>query len=198
MKKPWRESSGWFPYLYAFLALLIVGVPFKTGHLTLELLGQNKDVITAVTSLLTFLLVSIGGAFTYFKFFKGRLLSRRLNIDLTAKVFNLKDFNNLCIDIILDNVGLVSLWDLEISVDSESFDLRNRNLSISKFVLTENIPNIFRVIDPGEKGYEQVLIPIPKDSAYMITKISIQDRDEFKWNRSITVKNIEQDSGGNA
>ena len=125
-------------FLLAILATLLVFlVNWKYQIITSASIVTNKDIIDVISKFVSSLAIVIGGILSYYKFFKGRIFSERLKLYINARVTNVTELQNFhFIDIQLENVGTITVWEPRIFLDivhysedrkEEKVDLIERN-----------------------------------------------------------------------
>ncbi len=100
------------------LIVLLVAAAFRLGLISGPRLVENKDLVDVSTKILGSLILSLGAVASYFRFFKGRTLSPRLQIETKVDVLPIvssRHFHVLSVEV--SNVGSVAIWGLEPQVE---------------------------------------------------------------------------------
>ena len=104
--------------LSVITVFLLVAVAFRLHVISADALVDNKELIDVSTKLLGALVLTLGAVASYFRFFKGRTLSPRLNIEATVDVIPIDAARNLqVLSVEVRNVGAIAIWGLEPRVE---------------------------------------------------------------------------------
>ena len=92
------------------IALLIANV-WKHQILSSTWLGTHKDALAALNSIVTLLVFLAASIFSYYRFFRGRTLSLRANLDIDISVHETPNEYNLhAYTVTAKNVGTSTIW----------------------------------------------------------------------------------------
>lgn len=192
MKRPWQEDKGWLPWLFLLVLVLSIGVLFKSRYLTKELLKADKDFYAALSSIATVCFLVVGGALSYIRFFKGRTLRSKMNLELKTGVIPLKEQFLHWVEAEIKNTGSVTIWDYQTQIVAT---LRKNSISC-EIPVTDYVPSFdpntgILLIDAGESSYEHAFMEVPKEVEVVSFQVTITDKYNHKWTRSIMSKNSE-------
>jgi hypothetical protein len=100
------------PVLLTVLAVLGLAHARKAGILSLTWLNANKDAVATVSSMVNVLVLAVGSALAYFRFFRGRTLATRADISIDVDVIAAPSGSLLhSIAISVNNKGTVTIWE---------------------------------------------------------------------------------------
>lgn len=192
MKRPWDEDKGFLPWLFLAVLVLGIGVLFKNQYLTKEAVKSDKDFYAALSSIATLGFLVVGGALSYIRFFKGRTLRSKINLELKTGIISLKDHFLHWVEVEIKNSGSVTIWHYQTQIIAA---LRKNSISC-KVEVTDYIPSHdpnsgILLIDAGESSYEQGFLEVPKDVEVVSFQVTITDKYNHTWTRAITSKNAE-------
>ena len=147
MKPPWRESSPIIPILFWITAGLLAYAPFKADLVSLSDLEDNKDLIEVLSTAVGLLALLIGGTLSYIRFFRGRILNSKVDLDIQAGCFPSIYKNLYSLEISISNRGSVSVWNYRVHVivrpypPSNPIDISN-SLIQSDDIFEEKLVNV--------------------------------------------------------
>lgn len=191
MKRPWRESEGVIPWLILIIFFLVIALLIKYNVFPQNISDNTKNLVDAATKIITTIVLMIGGLFSYIKFFKGRLLSPKININFNSGVIKINDKNLHWLEVQLENKGTVSVWDYTTNIYA-IFD-GDTALHIP---LTDFVPHPLetlereRAIDINETVFEHAFLKVPLTVSAVTFKVEIKDKTDTLWWRSCTVSNL--------
>lgn len=99
--------------LVVLIAALVSVDAWKYKLISVSWLNERKDAFSAVNSITTTTLLIGGGIFSYYKFFKGRILSPKAELSLSISVHlptSCSDFMLHAIMLTIKNVGSSTVW----------------------------------------------------------------------------------------
>jgi hypothetical protein len=127
MKHKPNGKARWFlqtpAILTAVVALVLVAAAVSSGlNWTWLGLASNKDAVSSLGGIVTMLVAVIGGVIAYIRFFWGRTLVRRANIQMRAVLIPEPCGTGLLHSVFVDvsNVGTLSLDDFDVTVCGDS------------------------------------------------------------------------------
>lgn len=132
-----------------------------------EFLALWKDAFASLQSITTILALVIGGIWAYFKVFRGRIYSKRLEPNINASVLSGTHYQCMVAKICVKNVGLT-----RVDVDVESSVIEVQSYASSDYLPefhnamwdelgTTNALKYHKWIEPGETICEEILIALP-------------------------------------
>jgi hypothetical protein len=95
------------------LALISLGLAdaWKYGIVSADWLAKRKDALSALSSLVTLLVLVAGSTFSYYRFFRGRTLSLRLELAIAVSIHKAPNATMLhAITLTAKNVGGSTIW----------------------------------------------------------------------------------------
>jgi hypothetical protein len=192
MKRPWQEDTGALPWLFLLVLILGFGVLFKNHYLTKEAIKSDKDFYAALSSVATLFFLMIGGALSYIRFFKGRTLRSKINLELKTGIISLNDNFLHWVEVEIKNSGSVTIWHYQTQIIA----VLRKNSITCKVDVTDFIPSYdpnsgIPLIDAGESSYEHAFLEVPKEVDVASFQVTITDKYNHQWTRSITSKNSE-------
>lgn len=188
MKLPWRESSPIIPILFWITVGLLAYAPFKADLVSLSDLEDNKDLIEVLSTTVGLFALLIGGTLSYIRFFRGRILNSKVDLDVQAECFQNIYRNLYSLEISISNRGSVSVWNYHVRVivrpypPSKPIDISD-SLIQSYYTFEENLVNV------GETSYEYVVIELDKSPFAYTFEVIVHDDSNTKWRRCLTVSN---------
>lgn len=133
------------------------------------ILTQWKDALAAAQSAATILALIVGAFWAYFKVFKGRIYTRRLEPTISATIRSGQDYMCAIVKITVTNVGLarvdLDLNDSTISAkyyDKASYEPTFHNVIWSDLGTTDAFIH-HAWVEPGEVVTEERLFALPID-----------------------------------
>jgi hypothetical protein len=93
------------------VAILLLANAWKHNFISATWLKEQKDALSAVNSIATTILFIAGAIFSYYRFFRGRLLSLRAELSLSVSVHSGPGDNVLhAVTLTVKNVGSSTIW----------------------------------------------------------------------------------------
>ncbi len=176
----------------AFVAmLLILYAPIKLGVLSLSNLEAKKDLVDALSTIFGCAILLLGAVLSYIRFFKGRMLKPKINLQLQTGLLSQGENNLHWIEIAIENKGNVAVWNYTLKLlatphpgDGSSTDVSDR-ISIPKVDDGEHL------VDVGETAFEHAIIELSKCPYAYTFEAVLKDNRGTQWRRCITVPNNE-------
>lgn len=189
-----RRHKGALIFALSIIAIaLLVANAWKHHVLSVEWLKDQKDALAALNSIVTLLVFLAASIFSYYRFFRGRTLSLRADLDIDVSVHETPNEYNLhAYTVTAKNVGTSTIWNPRPYVRVIIHGLKETERSIEHWYEEEinssensNTP----VIEADEKatffGHQE----IPK-SAWAVTYLATVKADsEDSWFVSKTISN---------
>jgi len=192
MKAPWRESSGFFPWLILLAGLLGIAVILKEGIFSFDFLRLNKETVEVTTKVIETLILIVGSILAYFRFFKGRTLKPKLLIKSDCTVIKQENLLQHYIDVEVQNTGTVAIWNHRIEIIATIHGGEEQEVNVSNFAkLPEDLKSDEHLIDVGETSYEHAYLSVPSNAYAVTYQILVFDHNGTMWNRAFTMKNCE-------
>jgi hypothetical protein len=96
------------------LTLLVITLLFadawKYGIVSADWLGKRKDALSSLSSIITMLILLAGSTFSYYRFFRGKTLSLRLELSVDVSIHETPHATLLhAITVTAENVGFNGL-----------------------------------------------------------------------------------------
>src|ERR1700730_5626004 len=112
MKWLTRNFETVVPFLLVVTTALVLATFIKNGWLTLSLLAANKDSLIALNNAATIVAIVVGGFFSYYRFFRGRIFFRRAEASLSVVVVGTSLTLNIpAVTLKVKNIGSLAIWD---------------------------------------------------------------------------------------
>ncbi|MBT9312540.1 hypothetical protein [Leptothoe kymatousa] len=188
MKPLWRASSFTIQALFLFALLLLLYSPFKAGIISFQKISANKDLIDAISSILGILGIFIGGTLAYIRFFKGRILSPKVDLEIQSGVLLQKRSKSHWIEISITNRGNVTLWNYQIFIYLRPHPLGNR-IEYSDCVIPSSHEHGEKLVDVGETAFEHAVIEVQEVYSVFTFEVIVVDSSNTIWRRCLTVSN---------
>ncbi len=107
-----RNRGGVIFALTVFVMILGMANALKHGLVSAQWLRDQKDTFSVLNSCVTMIILVIGAGFSYYRFFRGRTLSLRLEVSISVSVHDTPLDDNLhALTITAKNVGTSAVWD---------------------------------------------------------------------------------------
>ncbi|MGH3810482.1 MAG: hypothetical protein ACRDRU_28450, partial [Pseudonocardiaceae bacterium] len=103
--------------MLAVLTVLLLAYFHKFGILSLGWFKVNKDSLAAISSLCSAVVVVVTGTLAYYRFFRGRTFTTRVELSIDVDVID--DPENIClhsVTVSAKNIGTVTIWNPQLSV----------------------------------------------------------------------------------
>ena len=123
MKWLLRNRETLFPALSAVALALLIALLVREDILTASKLAENKDALGALSSSVSMILLTIGGIFSYYRFFRGRTFFARADINIKVTVID-ADSDELIHFVVIEikNIGTLPIWNPVPVVDVTAID----------------------------------------------------------------------------
>ncbi|MBE9070564.1 hypothetical protein IQ260_28380 [Leptolyngbya cf. ectocarpi LEGE 11479] len=194
--KRWLSSKSSLPVLILICLLLGVAVTFKFGNLDSSTITTNKELIDTISTIFSLFGFLIGGTLAYIRFFKGRVLKPKLDIEVQSSCIPSKTKNLHWIDISIANTGNVAVWEdglwiywIAHSLDRNSMDVLDNRADMSDRIIQSPYKNGSSLVDVGETTFEHAVIELDKEAEAYTFEVILSDLENTVWRRCITVKN---------
>ncbi len=106
-----RNREIVFPVLATIVAILILGDLMKYRLLTASVLASNKDSLSALSSAVSIVGISLGAIFSYYRFFRGRTFYSRAELMIDVTVIPQQTRINMHAVIVeVKNIGTLPIW----------------------------------------------------------------------------------------
>lgn len=178
----------------ALLGALVVAVSFRYGLLNASTLVQNKDLVDVGTKLAGASILLFGAIASYFRFFKGRTLSPRLEMSASVGVLPIDGARNLhVLSVDVRNVGAVAIWGLEPRVQIHFHGDRERTEGEigswwTPLEQTDGRARL-RMLDTGESSQFVVHREVPMDHWAVTYFTRVDLSSGHSWHRIVTASN---------
>lgn len=190
MKRPWRESAGFIPWLNLLVLVLIVAIFVKYGVIPATVSEGTKNLVDVLSKIATALFLLVGGIFSYLKFFKGRTLSPKLVINVNSGMIKKGDGNLHWIEVQIENKGSVAIWNYQTTIYAFFDEDLEHSVPVSQFVPhPHDTRGREKLIDVGEVVFERALFTVAHNVSAVTFQIEVRDQSTTVWWRSHTVSN---------
>lgn len=192
MRPPWREDTGILPWLFLLALVLGIALLVKDGYLTQATFKDNKDSFAAVASLTTACVLLLGGFLSYVRFFKGRTLKSKLNLELKAGSAPASGGYLHWVEAEIKNTGTVTVWHYRVKATAILHKgLIACSVEVGDFIQPPDASRRYTLIDVGESAYEQAFLLVPEEVDAVTFIVEVSDKSDHLWTRSVTAKNVE-------
>lgn len=192
----YRRHHGQLVFFLSVVVLvLLLAVLIDAGIVSARALTANKDLIDVLSTLASFGLLLVGAVLAYFRFFRGRTLSPRLDLEINCSVFEATPAEHLhVLSIEVVNIGPVAIWEprpiVEVIRHSGG---GSRSEVISEWFTPKLTPDGIEriaVLDTGESAqfFTQELITTEIKVVTYFAHVSTERG--AVWSKAITVGNI--------
>ncbi len=194
-----RRQSG--PLVFA-LTLLIIGLVmaglWRRHIVSLTWFKDRKDGIAAVSSVVSTVLLVVGATFTYFRFFRGRTLALRAELQLSATVHPTKEQHLIhAITLKIKNVGGSTIWSptplLRLRIFGPEGVSRTSDIEFSEVVGSEahgSATASFSVVETGETVSFFTVAQVPQAAWTVVYKASLAADSGDIWVAYCSVTNV--------
>lgn len=112
MNGPRRLRLWATPVLLAVLVVLVLVFAYKKEALSWEWLRSNKDALAALNSVCTTIVAVVAGVFAYYRFFRGRTLTVRVDLAIAVDVIDSPAGSLLQLACVTaKNIGTTTIWE---------------------------------------------------------------------------------------
>ena len=179
-------------------AIIIIGILgvanlIKFGYLTADALIKNKDLIDVISNVFTAVVVFIGAAVSYLRFFRGRIFSNSANIKLDVSIHKINDdFLLHVVNVDIKNDGTFPIWEPiptliayphGISALGEPNEVKFWESELEKS------SDQVKVVNVSESEQFCAFYYAPKSIAAFTYVVQIKSREGVVWSRTLTVSN---------
>ncbi|MEH6436901.1 hypothetical protein [Massilia sp. DD77] len=195
-----RRHAGPITFVLSLsVIVLALSNAWKHELVSSRWLAGQKDALAALNSIVTMLILVAGSIFSYYRFFKGRTLSLRVELSLEASVHQTPEQYRIhAISLSAKNVGSSTVWNPtpQITVQIHGPDGAAETRHITQWSEEAGSEaNMAAVIDAGEAAFFFAHQHIP-DSAWAVTYFASMKADQGdEWHISKTISNKEPKSG---
>ena len=189
-----RHNGAIIFALTLLVAILLLANAWKHNIISAEWLKEQKDALSAINSIATTILLTAGAIFSYYRFFKGRLLSLKAEIALSISVHPTDgDVMLHAITLTKKNVGSSTIWNPTpiVTIHIHGPDV-SRPEEITQWETPRaaaDLSGTFSLIEANETVSSFALREIPK-SAWAVTYMAAVSADSGDtWFASRTVTN---------
>lgn len=202
----WSGRRRGLAIAFLSVAILVLSVAnlIKSGIITWDTLKAHKEALDATSSFVNIIVVIVGAVLSYFRFFHGRTLATRAELDLNVCVHSLPSGLMLhTISLSLKNVGGSAIWNprpavaVLVSDESGSQPIDTIDHWKDSLELTDGALRV-AVVDTGETGRFQTYRTFHAQ-AWVVTyfaRVSCDSGDVWKCVQ--IVRNVALDTGGPA
>lgn len=186
----WKYKNHLILVLIGILFLLLLILLVNENILTIAKLELRQVFFDIMSKLLSSLILVVGAVFSYYRFFKGRTFSERIEIKIQAKVFDYNSDGKIhTIDLELENIGSVPVKNVSSEVISK-FIYINGNEDTRKLPNVELIPEKFiNIIDTQETDSRHYNLVVSEDVKAVLYHVKVTSSKGNIWTKIITVPN---------
>jgi hypothetical protein len=172
-----------------------------------DFLAKSKEPLAAAQSIATILALIIGGLGAYFKIFKGRIYTRRLEPSISASILSGEGYKCAAVKISIKNVGQARVdLDLRDSTVSARYYIKSNyeqwfHNAFWSDLGTTNAITRHEWVDPGEIVTEERLFALPYNTDVIAVEFQLRLlsrppryafwRPRTEWNASTVVNAAE-------
>ena len=185
----WRNRAFLIGALLLIALVESIGLLIKHSYLNAQILTVHKDTIDGVATVITTLLLIVGGILSYIRFFKGRTLSKKLNLNLDVNVLPCDEESYLqAVNLEISNVGSVAVWNPNLEIEIRC--LGPEGIQVRK-VRNWSYPEGFNndVIDPGETCSNHATEQISKKFFAVTYVATVTSHIGSSWVSALTIPN---------
>lgn len=178
------------------ILLLILANLFKYNYFSLLMFAQNKDAITTLTSIISTIILIISALATYYRFFRGRIFSTRVEIELKVSLHLINKETVLqAIEIEITNIGGFSIWEPSVSLSAYKHNLNGELSSPIAVNIWGSPSNEERqesviVAHPQEKIHFYAFQKIPTKTTIVTYVTTVRIGKKTTLSKAITVPNV--------
>jgi len=184
--------------LTLIIAVLLLANAWKHRIVSVQWLTDHKDALSALNSIATLVILLAGAIFSYYRFFRGRTLSLRAELDLEVSIhqvptegfFHAARFS-------AKNVGTSTIWNPRphLRLELHGAGKQDRFIEIEHWweqAVSEADNESAAVIEPDETVYFFAQRPIPVDVWAVTYWASLEADSGDTWHIAKTVSNCDQ------
>ncbi len=180
------------------VAIVVIGILgianlIKFGYLTADILIKNKDLIDVIGNVFTTIVVFLGAAVSYMRFFRGRIFSNSANIELDVSIHKINNDTFLhVITVDIKNDGTFPIWEPTPTLIAYPHGIS----ALGEPIVVpfwepeaEKSSDQMKVVNILESEQFCAFYHVPKSIAAFTYVVHIKSRDGVEWSRTITVSN---------
>ncbi|WP_408596600.1 hypothetical protein [Pseudomonas sp. PLMAX] len=185
------RNRGAFVFALTLLMVLLgLANAWKHDLVSVQWLREQKDTLAALNSAVTIALLIAGAMFSYYRFFRGRTLSLRLELSIDVSVHETPLDKRLhAITVTAKNVGTSTVWNphpaLQIRIHGPSEAVWN----INEWQSVDGQTSTLSVIESGEATTFFALKSISKEAWAVTYTASVKADEGDTWFVSKTISN---------
>lgn len=189
-----RNRETIIPLLVVTVVSLIFTILIKHQILTATGLSANKDTLAALNSVLSIMVLTVGGLFSYYRFFRGRTFYARAELDIRVTIIDTpKDFNIYAVTLVIKNIGTLSIWEPVPVIKVYEQGPKGTHYEVwdkwGESLLPEGEAEMLAVIDSGEIASFINQHRVNKDIWAVSYSAFVKSHSGEVWKQSITVAN---------
>lgn len=178
---------------------LFVAVLYKEGFLSSKTIVANKDLIDALSKVLTSLGLIVGAVLSYFRFFKGRTFRSKLVMSCQSGMIPLMSSNLHWLNIQIENKGSVAIWNYDLRVEATYHGPNPANVPVDQFLVAPGEDETAeRLIDVGESSFVHAILEVPQEVPALSFRVSVTDQAGAFWEQFLTASNLKPEPNPNA
>ena len=199
MKWLLRNRETLFPALSAIILALLIAVLVRLDVLTASKLAANRDALSALSSSVSMILLTIGGVFSYYRFFRGRTFFARADISIEVTVID-TDSDELIHFVVVEikNIGTLPIWNPVPVVDVTAIDAdeerRERWDNWVEGSLNRGA-EVHTVVDSGEDASFFNTHRVPKSVCAVAYVAFVTAESGETWKKAVMVQNRARSKG---
>ncbi|MEO1127922.1 MAG: hypothetical protein AAFX95_28140 [Cyanobacteria bacterium J06639_16] len=171
------------------IVVLSLLISFKLGLIQLSDIKNNKDLIDSVSTIVGVSVLLAGSLLSYFRFFKGRVLRPKVDLEIRSECFSSSDDKNLYwIEIVISNKGDVAIFNYRVFVDVHSHP-SNTRIDMSQKIIQPCRRHGKSVVNIGEMASQHAVFELEKSAKAYTFEVSVIDASNAMWRRCLTLKN---------
>lgn len=191
-----RRNRGTTIFALTLLVWLFAAANiWKHWLVSAKWLQDQKEALAALSSMLTMLILLVGAIFSYYRFFKGRTLSLRLELSITVSIHETPLDKKLhAITITAKNVGTSTVWNPKPEVQAKTHGRSDieRMWNIMEWQPLDKYKHTLALIESGETATFFALQEIPNEACAVTYFASVTADEGDAWFASTTVSNKEK------
>lgn len=190
-----RRHSGAIIFALTFLIIILaLGNAWEHSLVSLEWLSNRKDALAALNSIVTMTILITGAVFSYYRFFKGRTLSLRMDLALSVTVHSTREqYLMHAITLTAKNVGTSTIWypAPRITVRIHGPKSKEELRQVDDWWDINEDPQLTPVIDAGESVLFFTHQIIPDDAWAVSYSASLRADQGDVWRVFKTISNTD-------
>ncbi len=187
----WPTPNQVIPWLVLIVILEIVFVLVKCGVISNANLTKTKPFIDTAAALVTASVVVAAGILSYLRFFKGRVLSPKLDLQLNESSIPTDSGFLHTLEIELRNKGSVPVLEYRVGVWStiHQGDSKGKRRRVPLLSRPRVASRSSQFVDVDESAFEQVHLDVPANAHAITYLVIVRSRPRALWYRRLTVSN---------